>query len=76
MSVLGMGIQMEKRGSTSGSTFVIVAFAAVGVMWIVFANSYFVGAAFIALSLGYLIYVLVQSRRVLKETQQEQNGSS
>ena len=61
-----MGIQMEKRGSTSGSTFVIVAFAAVGVMWIVFANSHFVGAAFIALSLGNLVYVIVKERQELK----------
>ncbi|MDY7543370.1 MULTISPECIES: hypothetical protein [unclassified Cryobacterium] len=71
-----MGIRMEKRGSDSGPGFVIVAFAVIGVMWIVFANSYFVGTAFIAVSLGYLIYVIVQARRVLKETRQQQNGSS
>ncbi|TFD33824.1 hypothetical protein [Cryobacterium cryoconiti] len=49
---------MTKQISQSGSIFVIVAFAAVGVLWMVLANSYLVGAAFIALAVGYAIYLV------------------
>jgi len=65
-SLMGMCIHMGTTEGKSGPVFVIVAFAVVGIMWIVFANSFFVGAAFIALSLGYLVYVIVKERQELK----------
>jgi EamA domain-containing membrane protein RarD len=42
---------------------VIVAFAVVGVLWMVLANSYLVGAAFIALAVGYAIYMVKKAHQ-------------
>lgn len=54
---------MTKQISKSGSIFVIVAFAVVGVLSMVLANSYLVGAAFIALAVGYAIYMVKKAHQ-------------
>ncbi|TFB83629.1 hypothetical protein E3O44_17310 [Cryobacterium algoricola] len=61
-----MRIRMGTTEGKFGPVFVIVAFAVVGVMWILFASSFFVGAAFIALSPGCLVYETVKASQDLK----------